>query len=386
MADTPDQNPRSRPGLLPAGLSDLMPGDASREASAINSILGSFRGLGYQRVKPPLVEFEDTLLADGPGASLAGNSFRVMDPQSGQMMAIRADMTAQIARIASTRLQHQQRPLRLAYSGDVLRVKPDPLNPERQLIQVGAEMIGAHQIGHDAEVAVAALAALQDAGVARLTIDLGAPRLLAAIVEADDDLQQAVTAKDHMLVKRYGGKQADALCRLLDMPMQTAEQLTAEVNSLVAMIPSSAAVMLEELVEMTALIRAAMPDVMVTIDPLESRGFDYHHGVGFAIFSPGIRGELGRGGRYRTHLEDTKGEESTGVTLYLERVLRALKAPSNPASLYVPYGAGLAMLVAQMREGHSCRFGSKDVKDAHEEARSWRCTHMLIDGQITPIS
>jgi len=386
MADTPDQNPRSRPGLLPAGLSDLMPGDASREAAAISSILGSFRGMGYLRVKPPLVEFEDTLLADGPGASLAGNSFRVMDPQSGQMMAIRADMTAQIARIASTRLQHQERPLRLAYSGDVLRVTPDPLNPERQLTQVGAEMIGAHQIGHDAEVAVAALAALQDAGVARLTIDLGAPRLLAAITEADSDLQQAVTAKDHMLVKRYGGDAADALCRLLDMPMQTAAQLAAEVKSLAAVLPAPAAAMFNGLAEMAALIRAAMPDVMVTIDPLESRGFDYHHGVGFAIFSPGIRGELGRGGRYRTHLEDTIGEESTGVTLYLERVLRALKSTPSPSLLYIPHSAGLAVLVAKMREGHLCRFGSLDAKTPQDEARSWHCTHMLIDGQITPIS
>ena len=109
MADAPQT--RSS-GLLPAGLSDLMPLEAAREASVITAIMESFAGLGYARVKPPLVEFEDTLLADGPGASLAHNRFRVMDPQSSRMMAIRADMTAQMARLAQTRLAHMPRPLR----------------------------------------------------------------------------------------------------------------------------------------------------------------------------------------------------------------------------------------------------------------------------------
>ncbi|MCE2517691.1 MAG: ATP phosphoribosyltransferase regulatory subunit, partial [Alphaproteobacteria bacterium] len=219
---SPSKGAKSK-GLLPAGLSDLMPVEAAREASAVSSIMGSFAALGYARVKPPLVEFEDTLLADGPGAVLAQNTFRVMDPQSSRMMAIRADMTAQIARIARSRMAHQPRPLRLAYSGDVLRVKPDPLNPERQLTQVGAEMIGANKTLHDAELAIAALVALDRAGVSSLTIDLGVPRLLAAIVPDDairnGDLVQAVSSKDHMLVRAHGGDAAALLCRLLDLPM-----------------------------------------------------------------------------------------------------------------------------------------------------------------------
>ena len=385
MADQPDQKSRSSAGLLPAGLSDLMPEDASREAAAIASILSSFTALGYQRVKPPLVEFEDTLLADGPGAALSGNSFRVMDPQSGQMMAIRADMTAQIARIASTRLKHQPRPLRLAYSGDVLRVQPDPLNPERQLTQVGAEMIGAHETSHDAELAVAALAALQDAGVGRLTIDLGAPRLLDAILDADDDLRQAVSAKDQMLVKRHGGDHAALLQDLLDMPMASIDQIDDKIAACAKKMSKDAALMLTALIEMAGLIRHAMPDVVVTIDPLESRGFDYHHGVGFAIFSPGIRGELGRGGRYRTRIEDSMGEDSTGVTLYLERILRALQPQSVASPLYIPHDAGLHVLVSMMRQGETCRYGSVDAKDQKAEAKALGCTHILIDGQKAPI-
>ena len=67
-------------------------------------------------------------------------------------MGIRADMTDQIARIALTRLADEPRPLRLAYAGHVLRLKGTQLNPARQILQVGAELIGTDSAQADAEV------------------------------------------------------------------------------------------------------------------------------------------------------------------------------------------------------------------------------------------
>jgi hypothetical protein len=93
---------------------------------------------GYQRVKPPLVEFEETLFA-GAGASMATSTFRMMDPVSHRMIGVRADMTPQIARIAATRLGGAPRPLRLSYAGQVLRVRGSEIRPERQIGQVGAD-------------------------------------------------------------------------------------------------------------------------------------------------------------------------------------------------------------------------------------------------------
>ena len=73
-------------------------------------------------MKPPLVEFEESLLG-GPGAALAPQTFRLMDPVSQRMMGVRPDMTVQVARIAVTRLKHEPRPLRLSYGGNVIRVR-----------------------------------------------------------------------------------------------------------------------------------------------------------------------------------------------------------------------------------------------------------------------
>ena len=124
-------NDNDHRGLLPAGLADLLPPDAAREARAIDVAIERFAAFGYERVNPPLVEFEESLLG-GPGAALASQTFRLMDPVSQRMMGVRSDMTVQVARIAVTRLKHEPRPLRLSYGGAVIRVRGGQLKPERQ--------------------------------------------------------------------------------------------------------------------------------------------------------------------------------------------------------------------------------------------------------------
>src|SRR3546814_41498 len=93
--------------LLPTGLHDLLPPRAQQEEETVRLLLAAFGAYGYEQVKPPLVEFESTLLGSGGTGvgSLAGQMFRLMDPVSQQMMAVRADMTLQVARIAETRLR-----------------------------------------------------------------------------------------------------------------------------------------------------------------------------------------------------------------------------------------------------------------------------------------
>src|ERR1700742_2125545 len=81
--------------LLPAGLHDLLPPDAEREAGLVDHAMAEFRAYGYEQVKPPLLEFEESLLS-GVGRAWALETFRLLDPGSQRMMGLRADMTLQI--------------------------------------------------------------------------------------------------------------------------------------------------------------------------------------------------------------------------------------------------------------------------------------------------
>ena len=114
-------NPDNR-ALLPAGLRDVLPPDAEREAQTVEQLMALCAVHGYERVKPPMMEFEDSLLA-GAGAATTEQALRLMDPLSQRMMAVRPDMTLQVARIAASRLAAAPRPLRLSYAGQVLRAR-----------------------------------------------------------------------------------------------------------------------------------------------------------------------------------------------------------------------------------------------------------------------
>src|SRR5580704_17108859 len=171
--------------LLPTGLYDLLPPLAEREAEVTARLMAVLTSHGYERVKPPLVEFEETLLS-GAGAAMSSESFRTMDPTSHRMVAVRADMTPQVSRIAATRLGHRPRPLRLSYAGQVLRVRGSEVRPERQFGQAGAELIGAEGPAADVEVIAVASEALAAVGAPNLSVDITMPTLVPAIAEAFD--------------------------------------------------------------------------------------------------------------------------------------------------------------------------------------------------------
>ena len=74
-------NNKTHRGLLPNGLGDTLPPEAEFEAQITETLMASFTKYGYERVKPPLIEFEDVLLS-GSGKKMAKQTFRMMDPIS----------------------------------------------------------------------------------------------------------------------------------------------------------------------------------------------------------------------------------------------------------------------------------------------------------------
>ena len=311
--------------LLPNGLTDLLPAMAEKESYLITQLMGAFSKFGYRRVKPPLVEFEETLLAKGPGQSLAHKTFRIMDPLSGRMMGVRADTTAQISRIAQSRLKEEARPLRLSYAADVLKVNGSQLRPERQFCQVGCEMIGVESAQDDVELCLNALYGLHSIGVKNLTIDLALPALVDGIYSAFDCDEATRLECNNLLQKRDldGLKeiQSEMSNILMDL-LRASGEACAVMESLADIkLPQTAQAQIQHLKEMYQELIAAfdaygLSDIQITIDLIERSGFDYQNGLSFTLFSKEARAELGRGGRYG--MED---ENAAGFTLYMDSLM-----------------------------------------------------------------
>ncbi|TAJ36037.1 MAG: ATP phosphoribosyltransferase regulatory subunit [Reyranella sp.] len=384
-------NDNDHRGLLPAGLADLLPPDATREARAIDVAIERFAAFGYERVKPPLVEFEESLLG-GPGAALAPQTFRLMDPVSQRMMGVRPDMTVQVARIAVTRLKHEPRPLRLSYGGNVIRVRGSALKPERQFAQVGTELIGVDTAEADAEAVLLAVDTLRAIGVTELTVDLNLPTLVAAVAaglkQPADSLRRLRRALDR---KDEGGiakaatdkKVADLFAGLL-RAAGPADRGLATLGKL--KLPAAAAAEAARLAEVVKLVHAAEPDLPLTIDPVEYRGLEYQTGVSFSVFALKGREELARGGRYSAgYPEDGVSEPATGFTVYMDAVLSASEAPPERPRLYVPSGVAWSEAAPWQAKGYAVVRAVVAAPEPRDEAKRLRCSHALIDGEAVPL-
>lgn len=375
------------PALLPAGLADVLPPEAEHEGQLIAKLVSSFTAHGYERVKPPLVEFEASLLGRGSvGSSLDEQVFRVMDPISQRMLGVRADMTPQVARIATSRLAKAPRPLRLCYAGQVLRVRGSQLRPERQFTQAGVELIGANAVAADVEVVLLAAEALTAAGVETLTVDLNSPALVAGLVagldiapDAVGPLRAALDHKDAAAVGALAGAGADLLAALL----AAVGPVEAALAALMALdLPAAAAAEVARLGEVVAGVSAAVPDLPLTVDPVEYRGFEYQTGVSFTLYAKAARGELGRGGRFVT----AAGEPSTGCTLFLDSLMRVLPSRPARARLFLPHGVTPAE-ARRLREDGWVTVAGLDVAAAAEaEARRLGCDHVLVDGAVVALA
>jgi ATP phosphoribosyltransferase regulatory subunit len=372
--------------LLPAGLRDLLPPEAAHEARLRESLMATLAAHGYERVNPPLVEFEDGLLS-GLGAATAADTFRLMDPVSQRMMGVRADMTPQVARLATTRLAAAARPLRLSYAGEVLRVKGSQLRPERQFLQVGAELIGSASAEADAEAVLLAVEALAEVGVKQIWVDLSSPTLVAALAASHGcsapetaRLRAALDRKDAAEVARVGGPAAELAKALLEAAGKAERALSA----LAALaLPPAAAAEATRLTEVAALVQSAQPELALTIDPVEYRGFEYQTGVSFTLFARGVRGELGRGGRYLAG--NAPGEPATGFTLFLDSVTRAAPEPAPAKKLFLPYGTAAALGRKLRAEAWITLAALEPAADARAEAKRLGCSHLWLGGKIVAL-
>jgi ATP phosphoribosyltransferase regulatory subunit len=372
--------------LLPAGLIDHLPPGADHAAGVVERLLACFSSHGYERVKPPMIEFEDTLLT-GPAAPLAEQTFRLMDPVSQRMMGLRADITMQVARIATTRLKKAPRPLRLAYAGDVFRVRGAQLRPERQFMQIGFELIGSPTVAADVEAILLATEALRAAGIETISVDLNVPTLVPALcralgIEDGGALRDALDRKDAAAVEKAAGAHGALFAKLL----AAAGPAAKAVKAITALgLDGDAGSDAERLAEVAEAVAEADPTLKITVDPTEHRGFEYHTGVGFTLFAPRVRGELGTGGRY--HAEDRNGsdgeavEPATGATLYLETILRALPDPAPGERLFLPAGTTLDEARALREQGWTTLACLDPDTDPQAEALRLGCTHILAGGK-----
>lgn len=284
---------------------DFAPAAAATRRRIAETLLGVFERWGFARVITPAFEYEDVLALGlgGPGRAAA---IRFVEPSSGQVVALRPDITPQIARLIATRFREEAGAIRLCYEGTVVRLERGARG-QRELIQAGVELAGVAGPHGDAEVIALGAAALAAAGLGTPTIDLGHLGLAREVLDALDLLDGA-REEARLAIGKRDGSSLEAILRQARGPKPAA--------AFAALLPSLSGPpsILDDARKRapTAGIKRALGDLQAIVDAVaardigarlhvdlgEVRGFDYYTGVRVQGFVAGAPDAVLAGGRY----------------------------------------------------------------------------------------
>lgn len=329
--------------LIPIGSATLLPDTAQRIRHLEQMFFDCVGGWGYREIIPPTFEFLDVLSAGLPPETLE-KCFKFADWSTGRILVLRPDVTAQIARIVAMGMAGQGNSLRLSYRTTVFRYEQEHAGREREIFQVGAELIGEDSAAQDAEILTLLVESLKNLGLGGFTISLGhvgffkellaqsglseSGRKEAEMAAAGKDMPylEDILDREH-IPQRLARQLLEVPCRLGGSDvLKWGKKLAGNNRRLKSSIT--------RLTQVYGLLEQIGVQDHFLIDLGEFRGFQYYDGMVFDVFTDQLGSELGGGGRYN-HLIGRFGrdEPSTGFALDMDRVFAALSALSDEGIL-----------------------------------------------------
>lgn len=339
--------------VTPAGFRDVLAQEAAERERISAAVRDLFSSRGYAPIETPTLEVMDVMRA---GGHMTGVPFKFFDSQ-GDLLAMRPDVTLQVARMCATRLAGQPGPFRFRYQQRVFRETEGQMRAAaREVTQIGIECIGPSGAEGDAEVLQLFCEALETAGVRDFTISVATVGVLRALLAASGaDAAWAEQVLDAFHASNF--VELDLLTGAgCPVPPVFAQALRAlprirggreaieEARALVA--PLGCEDGLDELSGMCDLLDAAGVGGRVRIDFSVMSSFDYYTGMVFEAYAPGLGSPLGSGGRY-DNMVGAYGEDrpAAGFAFFLEQVMAAASNPgesdsaTRPLRIAVPKGA-----------------------------------------------
>ncbi|MDB4958758.1 MAG: histidyl-tRNA synthetase 2 [Myxococcales bacterium] len=300
------------------------------------------------------------VLERGLGAGAKAAAIRFVEPGTGEIVALRPDITPQIARVIATRMTDVVGPIRVCYEGSVTRLAVEL--GQREILQAGIELVDSGEPDGDAEVLAVAAAALAEIELPGVRLDIGhvAPAAFVLGSAPDADARAAVAAS--LARKDRAGLRAAA--RVLPSAVAPlAEALATLWGPAAATLDRAAALpwpphVLDALARLRAVLamfgELAEPAPQVTIDLGDLRGFDYYTGARFAAYAAGAPDAVLRGGRYDELLgRYGRPARATGFAIDLEAVAEAQGSIGVASPVSVPgiatHGAKAAELARSLR-------------------------------------
>ena len=318
---------------IPYGTRDFLPNEAMAKRQIEDAVASVFVKWGYEEIVSPTFEFLETLTI-GNNDEMQQNMFKFFDKDN-TTLGLRYDMTTPIARVASTRLNEEKRPLKLSYIANVFRYEQAQMGRQCEFYQAGVELMGVCQASADAEVIALSIETLRRAGLENFQISLGQIQFINGVMEESglskekqEKLKEAMVNRDLVSfneeIENSGltDKHQEALKQL--PLLHGHEEILAKAKAMTENEKSKNA--LVNLEEIFALLKVYGVEQYISFDLGIIRDFDYYTGMVFEAYTQGLGFPLCGGGRYDKMLK-TFGNDcpATGFALGIERIMLALE-------------------------------------------------------------
>ncbi len=335
----------------PKGTRDILPNEIQQYRYIEDQLRKNFEQWNYKEVRSPTIEFVETL-STGVGSELVDTMFKFQD-FDGKLLALRAEMTAPVARIVTTRMQSTPEPIRLFYVNNVFRYSQSYLKREREFCQAGVELVGCNTSEADGEILALLTSSLKQIGMNDVRIDLGHANLLKDLLNAAGlneqqkvTIQSLLACRDSVGLKKFmeqnyfPPKLGSAFlelsgCRRLN-----------EVSSisLSGSIYDRVNKQLENIIELQETLKDYKVDNLVFFDFSLTKKIEYYTGMLFEVSVPSLGFPIGSGGRYDSFIEKFGKLElpATGFALEIGKLLQALTAQG----FEIPYNKKMNVIVA----------------------------------------
>ena len=328
----------------PSGFRDVLADEAARRETASYQVQRLLAENGYVPVETPTLEIMDVMSA---GGHIPGTPFKLFDSR-GDLLALRPDVTLQIARMCATRLAGQPGPFRFRYQERVFReAEGRPQAEAREMTQVGVELIGEAGAEADAEVVALFAESLLCAGAKDFRISIatvGVLRALLASCGTNGEWKEGVLSAYHAsnfvkleeLTSEDGARAAGvppvfaSAIRNLSR-IRGGREAVKRVRDLVS--PLGCQDGLDDLDRVLDMLGEKGLSDRILVDFSVMSSFDYYTGIVFVAFAPALGAPLGSGGRYDNTI-GAFGESrpAAGFAFYLDQALAADAEPEEGAA------------------------------------------------------
>lgn len=356
---------------VPYGTADILPGDAAARREMEDKIAATFSAWGFEEVATPTFEYLSTF---GGSGRVSESNFKFFDRQNNILM-LRMDMTAPIARLVATRLQGEPGIKRLSYRAQLFRYEEAQSGRQCEFTQAGIEMMGVAGASADAEVIALAVTALENAGLQQFTFSIGQVAFIDGLAEAagfdGEQVQKlkhclithnAVGLKNLVQAQKLRGPLAKVMEDLLFLhgDVRLLQELETQLDQ-----PKCLAA-LSSLKKMYSLAEAYGVTKYLIFDLGLLRDFDYYTGMIFEGYTPEMGYPIIGGGRYDNMMAAFGSPcPAIGFALGVDRIALALArtgkmATSRMTDVLVAYQPGA--LKTAIRTSMDLRRQGKRVK------------------------